>query len=143
MTDIPAPTVALGDENRHQLCQMAIEMPLQDLIQAAVKAGWDEPEVLTAIIEVADNLMLAHGCERRAGCSPKGTEAEPGVTVRKKAHGEFHAFEVFRVDRIRCASRMSFRSSTVKMPSESLNIVDLSTRLAPGRLIPVPSPSVK
>lgn len=40
---------------------MAIEIPLQDLIHAAVKAGWDEPEVLTAIIEVADNLMLAHG----------------------------------------------------------------------------------
>jgi hypothetical protein len=60
MTDIPAPTVALGDENRHQLCQMAIEIPLQDLIEAAVKAGWDKPEVLTAIIEVADNLMLAH-----------------------------------------------------------------------------------
>ncbi|WP_172724351.1 hypothetical protein [Neorhizobium tomejilense] len=40
---------------------MAIEIPLQDLIQAAVKAGWDEPEVLTATIEVADNLMLAHG----------------------------------------------------------------------------------
>ncbi|WP_172729994.1 hypothetical protein [Neorhizobium galegae] len=40
---------------------MAIEIPLQDLIQTAVRAGWDEPEVLTAIIEVADNLMLAHG----------------------------------------------------------------------------------
>ncbi|CDN58473.1 Hypothetical protein RG1141_PB01250 (plasmid) [Neorhizobium galegae bv. officinalis bv. officinalis str. HAMBI 1141] len=61
MIDVPAPTVAAGDENRHLFCQMAIEIPLQDLIQAAVKAGWDEPEVLTAIIEVADNLMLAHG----------------------------------------------------------------------------------
>jgi hypothetical protein len=61
MTDIPAPTVAVGDENRHLFCQMAIEIPLQDLVQAAVKAGWEEPEVLTAIIEVADNLTLAHG----------------------------------------------------------------------------------
>ncbi|WP_105430253.1 hypothetical protein [Neorhizobium sp. T6_25] len=61
MTDIPPPTVPEDAENRHLFCQMAIEIPLQDLIQAAVKAGWDEPEVLTAIIEVADNLMLAHG----------------------------------------------------------------------------------
>lgn len=60
MNSVPAPPVAAGDENRHLFCQ-AIEIPLQDLIQAAVKAGWDEPEVLTAIIEVADKLMLAHG----------------------------------------------------------------------------------
>ena len=59
-TFLPQPFPA-GDENRHLFCQMAIEIPLQDLIQAAVRAGWDEPEMLTAIIEVADNLMLAHG----------------------------------------------------------------------------------
>ncbi|WJR66907.1 hypothetical protein QTA58_22405 [Neorhizobium sp. CSC1952] len=33
---------------------------MQDLIEEAVQAGWDETEVLTAIIEVADNLMLAN-----------------------------------------------------------------------------------
>jgi hypothetical protein len=41
MSDIPPPTVAVGDDKRHLFCQMAIEIPLQDLIQAAVKAGWD------------------------------------------------------------------------------------------------------
>ncbi len=61
MVDIPPPTVPIASENRHLFCQMAIEIPLQDLIQDAVKAGWEEDEVLTAIIEVADNLMLAHG----------------------------------------------------------------------------------
>jgi uncharacterized protein YgfB (UPF0149 family) len=40
---------------------MAIEIPLQGIIQGAVKTGWEETEVLTAIIEVADNLVLAHG----------------------------------------------------------------------------------
>lgn len=60
MTDIPAPPPP-DEENRHLLCQMAIELPLKDLIEAAVAAGWEETEVLTAIIEVADNLMLAHG----------------------------------------------------------------------------------
>lgn len=61
MKDIPPPTVPPGNENRHLLCQMAVELPLQDLIESAVKAGWDEKEVLAAIIEVADNLMLAAG----------------------------------------------------------------------------------
>ncbi|WP_152564367.1 hypothetical protein [Neorhizobium vignae] len=61
MTDIPAPSVPPDDEKRHLLCQMAIEFPLQEIIEAAVKAGWEETEVLTAIIEVADNLVLAHG----------------------------------------------------------------------------------
>ncbi|WP_105382439.1 hypothetical protein [Neorhizobium alkalisoli] len=61
MFDIPPPTVPLRDENRALLCQMAIELSLQDLVDAAIKAGWNETEVLGAIIEVADNLMLAHG----------------------------------------------------------------------------------
>jgi hypothetical protein len=61
MADIPSPPVPPGDENRHLHCQMAVELPMQDIIENAVKAGWEETEVLTAIIEVADNLMLAHG----------------------------------------------------------------------------------
>lgn len=59
MSDIPPPPPP-DDENRHLLCQMAVELPLQDLIEEAVQAGWDETEVLAAIIEVADNLMLAN-----------------------------------------------------------------------------------
>jgi hypothetical protein len=61
MTNIPPPTVPADDENRHLFCQMAIEIPLQEIIEAAVELGWEETEVLTAIIEVSDNLMLAHG----------------------------------------------------------------------------------
>jgi hypothetical protein len=40
---------------------MAIEIPLQEIIEAAVSVGWEETEVLSAIIEVANNLVLAHG----------------------------------------------------------------------------------
>lgn len=61
MCDIPSPAVPTGDQNRHLFCQMAIEIPLQEIIEAAVKAGWDETEVLAAIIDVADNLVLAAG----------------------------------------------------------------------------------
>ncbi|TCV66258.1 hypothetical protein [Neorhizobium sp. S3-V5DH] len=59
MVDIPPPTVPPDDENRHLHCQMAVELPIQDVIEAAVAAGWTEAETLAAIIEVADNLMLA------------------------------------------------------------------------------------
>jgi hypothetical protein len=45
VSGIPSPTVPAGDENRHLFCQMAIEIPLPELIQAAVKAGWEETEV--------------------------------------------------------------------------------------------------
>ncbi|WP_161784732.1 hypothetical protein [Rhizobium sp. YS-1r] len=34
---------------------------MQDLIESAVKVGWDDKEVLASVIEVADNLMLAAG----------------------------------------------------------------------------------
>ncbi len=61
MDHIPQPTIPFGDPDRHLMCQMAVELALQDVAEAAVKAGWREPEVLSAIIEVADNLMLAAG----------------------------------------------------------------------------------
>ena len=32
-----------------------------------MKAGWDEPEVLAAIMEVIDNLTLAHGVNAELG----------------------------------------------------------------------------
>ncbi|KAB1115042.1 hypothetical protein F4V89_05310 [Neorhizobium galegae] len=59
--DIPAPTVGVGHENKHLFCQLAIEIPLQEIVEATAKAGWEEAEVLTAIIKGADNLVLAHG----------------------------------------------------------------------------------
>jgi hypothetical protein len=61
MTEVPRPTVAAGNENRHLFCQMAIEIPLQGIIEAPVKAGWEETEVLTAINEVAATLCWRMG----------------------------------------------------------------------------------
>lgn len=49
------------DESRHLICQMAVELPLQDIVDTAVAAGWKETEILSAMIAVADNLMLASG----------------------------------------------------------------------------------
>jgi dsRNA-specific ribonuclease len=60
MFNIPAPTVPFDDENRHLFCQMAVELPIQDVIEAAIAAGWSEEETLAAVSEVADNLMLAN-----------------------------------------------------------------------------------
>ncbi len=60
MIDIPAAPEDPNDENRNLLCQMAVELPIQDVIEAAVAAGWTELETLAAMIEVADNLMLAN-----------------------------------------------------------------------------------
>jgi hypothetical protein len=57
MHQIPPPPAG-DDEHRHLLCQIADELPLQEVVEAAVKAGWKETEVLSALIEVSDNLML-------------------------------------------------------------------------------------
>ncbi len=58
MTDFPkAPPEK--DESRYIACQMAVETVLQDLVEDAMRRGWEETEVLSAITEVADNLMLA------------------------------------------------------------------------------------
>jgi sugar phosphate isomerase/epimerase len=56
---------------------MAIEIPLQEIIEAAVKAGWDETEVMTAIIEVADNLMLAAGANAEVDELLKALRSKP------------------------------------------------------------------
>jgi hypothetical protein len=85
MTDIPAPTVPLDDDNRHRLCQMAIEIPLQDVIEAAVRAGWYEDEVLTAIISVADNFMLADRANPELDGLLKTCVANPIDSAKRKA----------------------------------------------------------
>lgn len=61
MDHIPPPTLPFGDPDRHLMCQMALELAVQDVVEAAMRAGWQEAEVLSAITEVADNLMLAAG----------------------------------------------------------------------------------
>jgi len=61
MITFPERPATGSDENRHILCQMSVERPLQDLIENAVRHGWSDLEVLSAIIEVADNLVLATG----------------------------------------------------------------------------------
>jgi hypothetical protein len=43
---------------------MAVETVLQDLVEDAVRQGWEEKEVLSAITEVADNLMLGAAANR-------------------------------------------------------------------------------
>lgn len=60
MANFPDPPEG-SEENRHITCQMAVERPLQDLLDVAAQRGWTNVEVLSAIIEVADNLMLAAG----------------------------------------------------------------------------------
>ncbi|CAA9235548.1 MAG: hypothetical protein AVDCRST_MAG93-1079 [uncultured Chloroflexia bacterium] len=58
--EIPPPPPP-DDEDRYLQCLLAIELPLQDIVEAAVEAGWKDAEILSAMIEVADNLMLATG----------------------------------------------------------------------------------
>jgi hypothetical protein len=62
MANIPNPEVPAKDPDRHLMCQMVIEQHVQGIVDGATHVGWRPAEVLTAIIEVADNLMLAEAC---------------------------------------------------------------------------------
>ncbi len=61
MEHIPPPILPFGNPDRHLMCQMALELSVQDIVEAAVKTGWREAEALSAITEIADNLMLVAG----------------------------------------------------------------------------------
>jgi len=61
MSDVfPFPPSPDDRESRYLECQLAIEARLQALVGSAVGSGWGEQEVLSTVIEVADNLMLAN-----------------------------------------------------------------------------------
>jgi hypothetical protein len=62
MANIPKPELQSKDSDRHLMCQMAVEGYVQGIVDRATRAGWRPAEVLTAITEVADNLILAQAC---------------------------------------------------------------------------------
>lgn len=59
MPYIPPPTLPPGDPDRHLKCQEAMDVALQEVALAAIKAGWDQQEVATALVELADAQVLA------------------------------------------------------------------------------------
>ena len=58
MHDIISPRQPLTAD-RLIKCEQALEAELQDLIWRAMRAGWDEMEVCTAIATLADHHILA------------------------------------------------------------------------------------
>ncbi|MBX5253293.1 hypothetical protein HJC03_23275 [Rhizobium sp. NLR4b] len=65
MSYISGPTLPEGDPDRFIKCQYELQFVFSEMVDAAVAAGWKPEEVLTAIIELADNhaLMLAENAE--------------------------------------------------------------------------------
>ena len=59
MPRFPSPTVETTDGTRLLQCRSVVEKPIKDLVTAAVEAGWNEEEVLSAIAECADDLLFA------------------------------------------------------------------------------------
>jgi len=58
--NIPAPTGAPGDMTRSMECEHHFSLPIRDLIDQAVTAGWTAMEALTAIEEVVKEERQAH-----------------------------------------------------------------------------------
>ncbi|NKJ72835.1 hypothetical protein GFL38_11280 [Rhizobium leguminosarum bv. viciae] len=68
MDEIYPPNVPNDDPDRHLRCQDALHLEFAAFIDRAVAAGWRADEVLTTIIELADNhaLMLAADADLEA-----------------------------------------------------------------------------
>ncbi|MET3587551.1 hypothetical protein ABID21_003679 [Pseudorhizobium tarimense] len=56
---IPLPPADCYPEDRHLLCQHAVELAVQNVVASAVTVGWREDEVLGAISAVTDHLALS------------------------------------------------------------------------------------
>ncbi|MBY3531269.1 hypothetical protein HFN72_36120 [Rhizobium laguerreae] len=71
MDEIYPPDVPNDDPDRFIRCQDALHLDFAGLVDRAVAAGWRADEVLTTIIELADNhaLMLAANADLEAALS--------------------------------------------------------------------------
>ncbi|KQS89821.1 hypothetical protein [Rhizobium sp. Leaf386] len=59
MARISAPRITFDHPDRFLCCQEAIDAAACEIIASAVRAGWTEQEAIAALVEVADNRMLA------------------------------------------------------------------------------------
>jgi hypothetical protein len=57
---IPGPTSEQGDMKRSMECEHHFDLPIRNLIDQAVTAGWTAQEVFVAIEEVVKNQRQAH-----------------------------------------------------------------------------------
>jgi hypothetical protein len=55
---IASPTRSAKDPQRFIDCQKAVEDRIIDLVADAYEAGWEQSEILAAILEIADTLSL-------------------------------------------------------------------------------------
>lgn len=53
--------------DRFLSCQEAIDVAVREILDAATLAGWTENEVTAALVEVADNRMLALAANAETG----------------------------------------------------------------------------
>lgn len=58
---IMRPRIDRRHPERFAECQRAVEDGIINIIGDAQEAGWDRDEILSAIVEVADNMGLALG----------------------------------------------------------------------------------
>lgn len=59
--DIHSPTVAAQDPEYQHACEKVLDLPIQDLIDRAVQAGWRTAEVIAAVQVVANKKLIAYG----------------------------------------------------------------------------------
>lgn len=58
-SEVAPPETGREHSDRHLSCQEAIEPAFQAVAEMAERSGWDVMEVAAALVDLADNRMLA------------------------------------------------------------------------------------
>ena len=57
---IPSPRKPMSDEDAQIDCELAIDVPVRDLVDAIIQAGWSPEVAYAALKSVAHNQALAY-----------------------------------------------------------------------------------
>ena len=58
-SEVPPPETDQDHPDRHLSCQEAIEPAFQAMAEMAERSGWSATEIAAALVDLADNHMLA------------------------------------------------------------------------------------
>jgi hypothetical protein len=79
---VPAPEIPVDDPDRSVRCQNAMQIAFQNMAERAMAAGWRDQEVAAALVDLAENHMLALGSNQEIKEATKSAISKLGSRRR-------------------------------------------------------------
>lgn len=83
---IPQPSLSPHHPDYDLSCQVALDLPIQELVEGAVQAGWRRADVLSALEEIASSRALVYQKEP----DPQDDAAEDSFDKTAPAFSDFN-----------------------------------------------------